>query len=321
MLEILSITSPIYLAILIGYVLTRSGVFDRAALRALGAFVVKLALPALVCKALAERPIGDILNGSYLFAYAAASFVMVGAGYLAARRLAGANRSSSAVVAMGMSCSNSGFVGYPILLLTFAPVAGVALALNMIVENALVLPLLLALAERGQGHGGPWYKLAATLLGRLAVNPIVLAVLAGLLVSTLRMHVPTPIARTISLFAAASSAVSLLVIGGTLVGLHLGPLVRRAAPIVLAKLVGHPLAVAAAIGLAPVLGLPPLDPALAMAAVLLAAMPMLSIYPILAQPYGEDALAATVLLLGTVASFFSLSALLWWLPASAARAV
>jgi malonate transporter len=314
MLEILGITSPIYLAILIGYVLTRSGVFDRTALRALGAFVIKLALPALVFKALAERQIGDILNVTYLLGYAVASLAMAGAGYAAARRFARASRSSSAVVAMGMSCSNSGFVGYPILLLTFAPVAGVALALNMIVENALVLPLLLALAERGQGHGGPWYRLAATLLGRLAVNPIVLAVLAGLLVSLLRVDLPTPIARTVTLFAAASSAVSLLVIGGTLVGLHLGPLVRRAAPIVLAKLAGHPLAVAAAIGLAPVLGLPALDPALAMAAVLLAAMPMMSIYPILAQPYGEDALAATVLLLGTVASFFSLSALLWWLP-------
>ena len=31
---------------------------------------------------------------------------------------------------MGMTCANSGFVGYPILLLTLAPVAGVVLALQ-----------------------------------------------------------------------------------------------------------------------------------------------------------------------------------------------
>jgi len=312
MLAILAITSPIYLAILIGYVLTRQGVFDKPALRALGAFVIRLALPALVFKALAERRIGDILNVSYLVAYTVASLGMVAAGYLAARRVARYSRSSSAVVAMGMSCSNSGFVGYPILLLTFAPVAGVALALNMIVENALMLPLLLALAERGAGHVGPWYRLAGTLLQRLATNPIVMAVMAGLAISLLGIVLPAPLARTVDLFAMASSAVSLLVMGGTLVGLRIGPLARRAAPVVVAKLVGHPLAVWAALGGVSLLGLPALDPALAMAAVLLAAMPMLSIYPILAQAYGEEALAATVLLLGTVASFVTLSALLWW---------
>ena len=60
-------------------------------------------------------------------------------------------------------------------LLTFAPVAGVALALNVIVENVLVLPLLLALAERGAGGAsGPWYKLAAKSFAQLARNPIVI---------------------------------------------------------------------------------------------------------------------------------------------------
>lgn len=311
MLDILAITSPIYLAILVGYAMVRRGVFDKSALRGLGAFVIKLALPALVFKALAARRIADILNVSYLAAYTAASLAMVLAGYVAARRVAGASRSSSAVVAMGMSWSNSGFVGYPILLLTFAPVAGVALALNMIVENALMLPLLLALAERGSGRGGPWYRVAGAMLARLVRNPIVMAVVAGLAVSFLQAGLPAPLARTVDLFAAASSAASLLVIGGTLAGLHIGPLARRAAPIVAAKLVGHPLAVWGALMLAPLLGLAPVAPALAMAAVLLAAMPMLSIYPILAQAYGEEGLAATVLLLGTVASFFTLSALLW----------
>lgn len=52
-----------------------------------------------------------------------------------------------------MSCSNSGFVGYPILLLILTPIAGVVLALNMMVEN-LVIPLLFVMAERTRGGGG-----------------------------------------------------------------------------------------------------------------------------------------------------------------------
>jgi malonate transporter len=313
MLDILAITSPIYLAILIGFFTTRQGLFDKAAMRALGAFVVRLALPALVFKSLALRQFGDIMNVTYLLAYAGSSLAMLAAGYLSARRLGGMDRSGSAVYGMGMCCSNSGFVGYPIVLLTFAPVAGVALALNMIVENALMIPLALALAERGRGAAGPWPRLLARSLWQTARNPIVIAVGAGLAVSLLRLDLPGPALRTMDLFAMASSGVSLLVIGGTLAGLHIGPLARRAAPIVAAKLAGHPAAVWVGMALLPLLGLPALDPALAMAGVLMAAMPMLSIYPILAQAYGEEDLSATVLLLATIASFFTLSALLWLL--------
>jgi hypothetical protein len=47
------------------------------------------------------------------------------------------------------------------------------------------------------------------------------------------------------------------------------------------------------------------------AAVLLAAMPMMGIYPILAQSYGKEDLGAAALLVTTIASFFSLSGLIW----------
>ena len=312
MLDILAVTSPIYVTILIGFIATRSGWFDKAAMRSFGAFVIKLALPALIFNALAKRQIGEILNLSYLAAYAGGSLALVAVAYLCCRRLAGLGRSASAIYAMGMTVSNSGFIGYPILLLTLAPVAGVALALNVIIENALVLPLLLALAERGGGDGGgPWHRLVARSLAQLARNPIVIGTAAGLAVSMLGFTLPAPAERTVGMFALSSNALSLFVIGGTLVGLPIGGLARRAMPVMLAKLIGHPLAVLGA-GLAvPLIGLAPLDPMLFMAAVLLAAMPMASIYPILSQAYGHEDFSATALVITIVTSFFTFTGLLW----------
>jgi malonate transporter len=311
MLEILAITCPIYIAILIGFVATQRGVFDKAAMRVFGTFVVKLALPALLFRALAQRQVGEILNGSYVLAYASASLAVVGVGYVWCRRLAELGKTTSAFYVMGMSCSNSSFIGYPILLLTFAPVAGVALALNVIVENVIMIPLLLAMAERGRGDSGPWYRLVGQSLARLAANPIIIAVAAGLVVSLLGWKLPAPVERTVSLFAMSSSALSLIVIGGALVGLPIGGLALRAAPIAFVKLIVHPLAVLVAVLTLPLLGLPALDPTLRMAAVLLAAMPMMSIYPILAQAYGQEDFSTTALLITTIASFFTLSGLLW----------
>ena len=56
---------------------------------------------------------------------------------------------------------------------------------------------------------------------------------------------------------------------------------------------------------------PLVSPHLQLAAVMLAAMPMMGIYPILAQSYGKEDLGAAALLATTVASFFTLSGLLW----------
>jgi malonate transporter len=85
------------------------------------------------------------------------------------------------------------------------------------------------------------------------------------------------------------------------------------APIGLAKLVLHPLCVLLAIFALPLVGLAPLEQDLGRAALLMAAMPMMSVYPILAHAYGYEERSAAALLVTTVASFFTLSGLLYLL--------
>jgi malonate transporter and related proteins len=311
MLDILAITGPIYFTIALGYTCTRLGVFARSEMRVFGKFVINLALPALLFNALARRNIGEILNGSYLLAYALGTLSLITIVLFWCRRRAGLDASDSAVYVMGMACSNSSFVGYPILLLTLAPVAGVALALNTIVENVLVIPLLLALAEQGREGSGHWSVVLRQTLQRLARHPMIIALAAGFCMSLSGWGLPEPVARTVNLFAVCSGALSLFVIGGTLVGLPMRGMGRQVATIAAGKLLAHPLAVLLAALALPLLGLAPLDPALRMAAVLLAAMPTMSIYPILAQAYGREDRSAAALLITTIASFFTLSALFW----------
>ena len=53
-------------------------------------------------------------------------------------------------------------------------------------------------------------------------------------------------------------------------------------------------------------------PALRTAMILNAGMPMLSIHPILARPYGQEGLCAAALVAATAASFLTISVLLWF---------
>jgi predicted permease len=313
MLEILAITCPIYLVVLAGYIATRSGLFARADMQVFGKFVFNLALPALIFNALAQRHISDILHPGYLLSYLFGSLLMLTLAFGIGRGLLGLNLVRSTFLAMGVSCSNSSFIGFPILMLMVAPVAGVALGLNVIVENLVMLPLLLAMAEHGKnGGGGAWHQVIRQSAQRLMKNPLVISVTAGLIISVAQIPLPQPVVRSVNLFAQASGGLSLFAIGGMLVGLSLSAGWQRVVPLVAGKLIGHPLAVLLISSLLlPLLGVAPMGPELRAAALLMAAMPMLSIYPILAQAYGEADRSATALLICMVSSFFTLSAWMW----------
>ena len=308
-IEILGITGPIYLAIALGYIVTQRGLFTRADMQVFGKFTIQLALPALLFNALSRRSVAEILNWEYLAAYTVATLVVVLGGLLWTRRVQGKPLTLASVVTMGMACSNSGFVGYPVAMLTLgSTVAGVSLALNMVVENLLIIPLLLAVAG-SEGAPGQWRQAFVQTFKGLLGNPMIWGIVSGFAVSLLGIHMPEPVSRTINLFSAASGALSLFVIGGSLVGLKPQGLKGTIAQIALGKLVLHPLVM-----LMVLLWLIPIaDPALRMAALLTCAMPMMGIYTILAQRFGHGAISAAALLVSTVLSFFTLSGLLWLL--------
>lgn len=313
MLDILSITTPIYLAIATGFLAARFGLFSKIEMRVLGRFVIHIALPSLLFNTLIQRRFDEILNGTYVAAYVVGSMLNLGLALLWARRLAANEPGARPYIAMGMTCSNSGFVGFPIMLLTLPSVAGVALALNMLVENILLLPLLMSLAEHQEETGSSRLRAIGQSILRLRKNPLIIAIFAAFTLSLLELKLPAAVSRTVALFSQASSAVSLFVIGGTLYGLSAKGMRSKIIPITVGKLALHPLLVWLALTLAVLLGMPTLSADLRTALLLTAALPIMSIYPILGMRHGHEGFCAAALLSTTTLSFFTLSGLLMFL--------
>ncbi|SDU90489.1 AEC family transporter [Pseudomonas sihuiensis] len=304
MLAVLSITAPIFILIGLGFFSARIALVNRDQVRGMGTFVIYFALPSLVFKALAERSLSEVLNGPYLAAYAMASLSLFGIGLLLARRWRGLDLSSSAILAMGMAVPNSGFVGYPIAVMVIGPTAALAMALGMLVENLLMIPLALAIAEAGRQGGQGWTVVRETAL-RLLRNPLIIAIVLGLGMSLLELRLPVVPARVIEMLAAASAPVALFVIGATLNGMKAGGMAADLAQTSIGKLILHPLLMFAALSL-----VPGVDPLLMVAGVLFASAPMLSVFPILGQRFGLEERCAAALVGCTVLAFFSISVLL-----------
>lgn len=310
MFDILAITTPIYIIVLIGYIFTRVKIFSKADLRVLGKTVINLALPALLFQSLSQNKISEILNPGYLLAYTTGSLLVIGLGYITCRSVFTQNYTKGAFYVMGMSCSNSGYIGYPVLLLTIAPVAGITLAMNMVVENIVIIPILLFMVERGRDAPMQRRLTFTQTLKRLITNPLLMGLTAGLLASLFELKLPLPMLRSVNMLAAISSALSLLVIGGSLFDLPTKGLASTVTPIVFGKLIIHPSMMILCFSILPIIGIHSVNSDLRIAAVLMAAMPMMGIYTTLAQPHGYEDFTAVAMLITTITSFFSVSILL-----------
>ena len=107
-----------------------------------------------------------------------------------------------------MACPNSGLVGYPILLLAMPAIAPTALAMNMLTENLIIIPLVIILADVASGRANGLAARGAILL-RLLKNPLILAMLASLFFVFTGLTVPAPVSRAIDILASSSVAISL----------------------------------------------------------------------------------------------------------------
>ncbi|MFU8863034.1 MAG: AEC family transporter [Rhodobacterales bacterium] len=307
---ILTITFPIFALIGVGYGAVRAGLFAPSDMKVLGKYVLNIALPALLFNAVATRDLGEVLNLGYVTVFALGGLLTVAVAFLWFT-LQGTGPARRAIAVMGSTCPNSGFVGYPVMLLVFPDVAGVVLALNMVVENFLLIPLSLMLLEASRDRQGKsLLRIAGRIILGVLRRPMVIGLMLGLVVMLSGLPVPLMVTRLMDVLAASASAIALFVIGGSLVGLPIVGQRVLAAQIVAGKLLIHPLMTALVLFTLPLIGLPLLSGDMAIAVVLSTAMPMFGIYTLLAQDYGHEGIASLALLGATAGAFFTLSALL-----------
>lgn len=311
MAAILTITLPIYLIILLGYLAVRVGYSAPDTITSLSQFTVKVCLPALIFSALTNTASGGALHWGVILGYLIASLIALIMGYVLMRHFFAQSRPEAWVHGLGIANSNSGFIGFAVASMVFPETALPVLAWIMIVENAVIIPLGLVAADVGSKG-----KTTVTLAARRAFqsfirNPLVLSIIAALFVRWSTLPIPAPVVQTIQMLASVAPVVALFVVGGIVARFSLSPLWRRTSAISIGKLILHPALVFAVLSV-----MPGIEREFILTAVLFASVPMLSIYPILGAKYGAEQVCATAFITTVVVSFFTVSLLAWWIQAA-----
>lgn len=307
MSTILSITLPIYLLIGLGFLSVRTGYFAGSDVRAIGTFVVRFALPALIFLAVGTAAPSETLHLGLFVTYLLASLALLLACVLVGRLVFGLGWSLLGLAALGMVGSNSAFVGFPLISVLFPDLSITVFATVMLLENVILIPLALAImGAGGRSDSTPLQGFLAGLRG-LIRNPLVLSILFALAYSLSGLTLPDPILRPIEMLRPIASPVALFAVGGTVAAAtSISGMALPAGAIALGKLVLHPL-----FFLAAALLMPGLPEDIRLAGLINAACPMLSIFPLIAMGCGRELLASSTLLVTTALSFVTISALLW----------
>lgn len=307
MFHTLSITAPLFILIGVGYACVMTGLVSRETTRGMGVFVITIALPALIISGMANKPLTATFDIDFLLGYMLASVVLFTAALLAWRRFRKGSIMESAMAALGMSSSNSGFIGVSIcaLVLGTEP-ASRAVAMTILVESMLMIPVAVAIADAGNTPGEQrLFARAFLTLKRLVRSPLLIAIVVGLVLAAFQIRLPLVAVRVIDMLALAAAPVALFAVGGNLYGLRPTGMIKEASLMSAGKLVLHPALTALFFML-----FPDMDPVLRQAGLIFAAAPMLSILPILGMRYGLEDRCSAALLLCTGLSFVTVSILI-----------
>lgn len=305
MLQILSITAPVFLLAGLGWAFARAGLVGPEGGRSLGAVTIWVAMPAMILRAFVDNGVTEMLDWRVMLGYGAPSALLLLAGYGVYARL-GRDPARAGMAALGGVAPNSGFFGFPIVTLAFGQVAGATMLANaMIVENIVLIPLGLALAAGGRG-GGLGRAIGRALINGVLRNPLVLAVIAGSALSLAGLGLPGPVATVAGMLADAAPALALLAVGVGLAGLRRGVGGPDAGAAAAVKLVAQPALVMASMAL-----IPGVDPVRAAAMTLTAAGPMITVYPLLGARFGQEKFCAAAMLLALMGAAATLPIWLW----------
>lgn len=299
---LLNVVVPIFALIAIGYVSARRRWVSEEALRGMTDFVFRLAMPSLLLSsATTPHPNG----GATAFAFFAGCLAAYALALLLARVVLRMRLTEGGTFALNAAFGNTGMIGVPLVIAAYGQ-AGLSQLLAIIGLHALILlPLGTVVGEIAQNARAPIGGIAKATFLSVLKNPIVMAVLAGLVIYQSGLELPTAARRFLEMTGMAGPPVALFCLGATLVAFD----ARRDWPSALLctalKLLLMPgLVWLVAWGI----GLPPLPTAVA---VLAAGMPTGANAFFMARRYaaGADRSGATVLL-STIISVATLAMLL-----------
>ena len=307
MLDIINLALPFFGLIFLGFACGKLKRIPDTGLAWMNFFIVYVALPALFYRILAQTPLDQLAQVRFIvgttLATLSAFCLAFAVGFAMRRR----HVAEATIAGLAGSFGNIGYMGPGLALATLGAEATAPVALIFCFDTLLLFSLVPLL----MGFAGTQQKtMAATaleVLRRIVTNPFMIASALGAASAALHFEPPVALDRLMGFLQNAAAPCALFVLGVTVALRPLDRMPWEVPFLVAIKLVIHPAIVLVLLSL-----LGPFSDAWMAAAVLMAALPpALNVFVMARQYDSWVAQASGSVLLGTLASVVTLTAVMW----------
>lgn len=243
MVEVILLIAPVFGLIGLGFLAAKGRMLDDGAARTLAMFGYKVAMPALLFRAMAhlgEVPVSPLwLVLTYATGMAAVWTLATAATRVLLRRPA----VDAPALAMGACFSNGVMLGFPVILLALGPEAATPMAFIATCDTILLWvtgALHMSFVSREPGAGRARLAALGRVLLDVAMNPLIISLAAGLAWNASGLALPGVAARLVDMLAAAAIPVSLFALGMSLAAYRLRGQAPSVAMLCGLKLVFYP---------------------------------------------------------------------------------
>jgi predicted permease len=220
MRALLEVVAPVFAVIALGWLAARRRWVEEAGFRGLNWLIFHVTGPALLFAGGTAPGHGGAGGGAALAFFLGAATLYAG-GLWFGRAALGQDLGAAGMFALNITFGNSVMMGIPVMAAAYGP-EGLALFLAILALHSLVLlgvATVVAEVALQRARSAPWWGMLRATLRGVVRNPVVMAVAAALLWRTLGLPpLPGAVRRTLELLGAATPAVALFCLGGSLAG-------------------------------------------------------------------------------------------------------
>lgn len=206
MSEILIDVLPVFLLILVGWVIVRTGLLKADVGEAMSEFVFKVAVPLLLFQTIAEANFRGASPFRLWIAYFSGVAVTWAAGHIVATRMFGRDARIGVLAGVSSAFANTIFIGLPLVGRTVGPDGVMAMSILIAVHLPTMMiagTLLMEQAERKEnaGAGRSTSELLRQVGRNLVRNPLVIGLFCGLVVHLTGVPIPATLGTVVDSIA------------------------------------------------------------------------------------------------------------------------